>query len=103
METVMDVTVEELCTSDVARIPMNKPTNGFDVMRSSCSATPCPINLNDSPISSMLVKKSVNTPRRARTCNAVLWKGTDDDGFAEGSVWGSIELQGEWIAEYRSR
>jgi Tfp pilus assembly protein PilW len=74
MDTVIDVTVDELCTMDVARIPMKSPTKGFEVIKRSCSATPCPMSLNDSPMSSMLVKKRRRIKHSATTCSTVLRK-----------------------------
>jgi hypothetical protein len=55
--TTMEVVVEELCTRLVAKIPMKRPTNGFDVVLISCSAKPAPKPLNAAPIRPMLTKK----------------------------------------------
>ncbi len=55
--TVIDVTVEELCTMLVARIPIKRPTKGFEVVSRSCSAKSFPKYLKDAPIKDMLTKK----------------------------------------------
>jgi hypothetical protein len=47
--TVIEVVVEELWTSVVARIPMKSPTNGLEVRSISVSAKPLPKNLNEEP------------------------------------------------------
>jgi hypothetical protein len=53
----MEVTADELCTILVARIPMNRPTKGFDVKVIILSANPFPSNLKELPMSLMLTRK----------------------------------------------
>jgi hypothetical protein len=53
----MEVVDEELCINEVARIPINKPTKGLDVVEMSASARPLPNNLSAPPIKFMLNRK----------------------------------------------
>jgi hypothetical protein len=52
--TTIDVVVEEDWIREVARIPMNKPTNGLVVVSIRVSARPFPNILRDVPINSKL-------------------------------------------------
>ena len=56
--TVIDVIDDELCMKLVARVPMKRPTNGFDVAASSCSTTPSPRRSNARPMSARLTKNA---------------------------------------------
>jgi hypothetical protein len=52
--TIIDVVEDELCITEVTKIPINKPTMGLDVELISVSANPFPNNLSDDPIRSIL-------------------------------------------------
>ena len=54
----IDVVVEELCTMDVARMPMKSPTNGLDVSEIRLSAKPSPNSLKEALIRFMLKRKT---------------------------------------------
>jgi hypothetical protein len=55
--TTIDVVVDELWITEVANIPINKPTTGFDVPAMSVSAKPFPNNFIEVLIRSMLKRK----------------------------------------------
>ena len=55
--TIIDVETEELCTKDVAKIPMNKDTNGLAVNVINWLAKSPPMNLKEDPINLMLTRK----------------------------------------------
>jgi hypothetical protein len=50
MATTVEVTVEELCTMLVARIPIKRPAIGLLVYSNSVSAKPLPKSLKAEPI-----------------------------------------------------
>ena len=59
-----DVVKEELCTSEVAKIPIIKPVNGFEVAVSKYSAVSLPSSLNAPPIKPIAVKKIYKSVRK---------------------------------------
>jgi hypothetical protein len=54
--TTMEVVVEELWTRLVAKIPINKPTKGLEVVLMRLSAKPSPKHLKATPIRPMLTR-----------------------------------------------
>jgi len=52
--TTIDVVVDDDCIKDVARIPINNPTKGFEVVWISVVANPFPNIFREVPINSKL-------------------------------------------------
>jgi hypothetical protein len=62
--TVIEVVVDELCTSVVARMPMKSPTKGLAVRSIRASAKPFPMSLKPRPMRSSPTKNPNNTSSR---------------------------------------
>jgi hypothetical protein len=63
---------EDDWTIEVARIPMNRPTNGFVVVAIKDSASPLPNILREVPISSRLRRKRYKKQRRKMRLNRMM-------------------------------
>jgi hypothetical protein len=57
MPTTIEVVEDELWIREVAKMPINKPTNGLEVVAIRVSAKPLPKSFRDDPIKLMLSKK----------------------------------------------